>query len=132
MLPKRARRTEETSHISGTLCQFRNNRRMVSSVGWESAGLLSGRSRVQTPAGPTLRIFKQLRKKCCLCNDTCKRLDVLVFSAMRTKNHRFRLIALLLIWFLWDVKGPKPLFEKSRGRRPRWWGQPFLGWVGYL
>ena len=38
-----------------------------------SAGLGSRRSRVQTPAGPTLRILKQLRGKCCLCNDICKR-----------------------------------------------------------
>ena len=36
------------------------------------------------------------------------------------------------IWFLWDVKEPGPLFEKSRGRRPRWCGQPLLGRVGYL
>ena len=35
--------------------------------------------RVQTPAGPTLRVFKQLRRKCCLCNDICKQLDFLVF-----------------------------------------------------
>jgi len=27
-------------------------------LSWESAGLLSGRSPVQTPAGPTLRVFK--------------------------------------------------------------------------
>ena len=26
--------------------------------------------------------------------------------------------------FLWDVKEPTSLFEKSRGRRPRWCGQP--------
>ena len=25
--------------------------------------------------------------------------------------------------FLWDVKEPTLLFEKSRGRRPRWCGQ---------
>ena len=24
---------------------------------------------------------------------------------------------------MWDVKEPRPLFEKSRGRRPRWCGQ---------
>ena len=42
----------------------------------------------------------------------------------RTKNRRFRLIALSLIWFLWDVKEPTPLFEKSRGRGPRWCVQP--------
>ena len=40
------------------------------------------------------------------------------------KNRRSRLTALTLIWFLWDVKEPTPLFEKSRGRRPRWCGQP--------
>ena len=27
-------------------------------LNWISAGLLSGRSRVQTPAGPTLRVLK--------------------------------------------------------------------------
>ena len=30
-----------------------------------------------------------------------------------------------------DVKEPAPLFEKSRGRKLRWCGQLFLGWVGY-
>ena len=49
-------------------------------LSWESAGLLSGRSRVRTPAGPTLRVLKSLRRKCCLCNDICKWLDFLVFS----------------------------------------------------
>ena len=62
-------------------------------LSWESAGLLSGRSRVQTTAGPTLRVFKKLRRKCCLCNDICERLDFLVFS----KNRRSRLTALTLI-----------------------------------
>ena len=47
---------------------------------WESAGLVSVRSRVRTPAGPALRVFKSLRRKCCLCNDSCKQLDFLVFS----------------------------------------------------
>ena len=40
-------------------------------------GLLSGRSQVQTRAGPTL---EELRRKCCPSNDICKRLDFLVFS----------------------------------------------------
>ena len=40
----------------------------------------TGRLRVQTSAGPTLRVFKLLRRKCCLCNDICKWLDFLVFS----------------------------------------------------
>ena len=30
-------------------------------------------------AGPTRRVFELLRRKCCLCNDICKRLDFLVF-----------------------------------------------------
>ena len=34
-----------------------NETHLVSSVGTESAGLLGGRSLVQTPAGPTLRVF---------------------------------------------------------------------------
>ena len=56
-------------------------------------------------------------------------------SQIRTKNRRSRLTALSLIWFLWDVKEPTPLFEKSRGRRRRWRGQPshiisiMGGWV---
>ena len=32
-----------------------------------------------TTAGPTLRVFKLLRRKCCLCNDIYKCLDFLVF-----------------------------------------------------
>ena len=56
------------------------NCRLVSSVQWESVGLLSGRSWVQTPAGPTLRVFKWLRRKCCPCNDIYKWLDFLLFS----------------------------------------------------
>ena len=56
-------------------------------------------------------------------------------SRIRTKNRRSRLTALSLIWFLWDVKEPTPLFEKSRGRTRRWCGQPshiirIMGWVG--
>ena len=54
-------------------------------------------------------------------------------SRIRTKNRMSRLTALSLTWFLWDVKGLTPLFEKNgRGCRPRWCGQSFLGWVGYL
>ena len=32
--------------------------------------VLRGRSRVQSPTGPTLRVIKQLRTKCYLCNNT--------------------------------------------------------------
>lgn len=31
------------------------------------------------PARPTLRVFKELSRECCLCNDTCEWLDSLVF-----------------------------------------------------
>ena len=64
-------------------------------LGWESAGLLSGRSRVYTPARATFRVFKKLRRKCCLCNDICKILwlDFLQSSHVRTKNHRSLLTA---------------------------------------
>ena len=31
---------------------------------WESAGLLSGRSWVQSPAGPTITVFKELARSC--------------------------------------------------------------------
>ena len=34
----------------------------------------------KTPAGPTLRVFQYLRRKCCLFNDICKWIDFLVFS----------------------------------------------------
>ena len=43
-----------------------------------------------------------------------------------------RLTALSLIWFFWNVKELTPLFEKRKGRRPRWCGQLFLGWVDYM
>ena len=33
-----------------------------------------------TPAGPTLRVLKQLRRKCCLCNYIYDWLDLQVFS----------------------------------------------------
>ena len=58
-------------------------------------------------------------------------------SRIRTKNRRSRLTALTLMWFLWDVKEPTPLFEKSRGRRPRCCGKPshitsITPWVGWV
>ena len=59
-------------------------------------------------------------------NDIYKRLDFLVFSDKVPSHSTFTDL------FLWNVKKPTPLFEKSRGRRPRWCSQPLLGWVGYL
>ena len=57
-------------------------------------------------------------------------------SHIKTKNRRYRLTAItIMILFMWDVKEPTPPFEKSRGHRPRWCGQPshiihIMGWVG--
>ena len=58
-------------------------------------------------------------------------------SRIRTKNRRSRLTVLTLMWFLWDVKEPTPLLEKSRGRRPRCCGKPshitsITPWVGWV
>ena len=54
--------------------------RLISSFGRALVCMLSGKSRVQTLAGTTLRVFKWLRRNCCLCNNICKLLDFLVFS----------------------------------------------------
>ena len=40
----------------------------------------------ETPTGPTLRVFKLLRRKCCLCNFICKWLVFLVFSDKDDKS----------------------------------------------
>ena len=61
-----------------------------------------------TPAGPTLRVFKKLRRKCCLCNYICKWLDSLVFSDKGDKpevpSHNPSMFIIL-----WDVKEPAHL-----------------------
>ena len=61
-----------------------------------------------TPAGPTLRVFKKLRRKCCLCNYICKWLDSLVFSDKDDKpevpSHNPSMFIIL-----WDVKEPAHL-----------------------
>ena len=31
-----------------------------------------------------------------------------------------------------DILEKKLFYSHHRGRRPRWCGQPFLGWLGYL
>ena len=53
------------------------------------------------------------------------------------KNRRSHLTALTLSWFFWDIKEATPLFEKSRGCRPRCCGQPtqitlFTSWAGWV
>ena len=91
---------------------------------WESAGLLSGKSRVLTPAGPTLRVLKQLRRNCCLYKDIYKWLDFLLFSD-EDKKPQVPCHSTFTDLFFWDVKEPTPLFEKSRGR----WQTPAGGVV---
>ena len=54
--------------------------RLISSFGRALVCMLSGKSRVQTLAGTTLRVFKWPRGNCCLCNNIWKLLDFLVFS----------------------------------------------------
>ena len=49
-------------------------------LSWLNIGLAWRWWWVQTLAGPTLRVFTKLRRKCCLCNDICKWLDLLVVS----------------------------------------------------
>ena len=43
---------------------------------------------------------------------------------MKNRRSRLTTFRLTLSWFLWEVKEPTPLFEKNRGRRPRWCSQP--------
>ena len=81
--------------------------RLISSFGRAPVCNLSGKSRVQTLAGTTLRVFKQLKRNSCPCNNICKPLDFLVFSDKDEKKRgRSRLKALSPIWFLWEVKEP--------------------------
>ena len=51
--------------------------RLISSFGRALVCMLSGKLRVQTLAGTTLRVFKWLRRNCSLCNNICKLLDFL-------------------------------------------------------
>ena len=74
---------------------------------WEVSGL-------NPPTGPTLRLFKQLRRKCCLCNDICKWLAVLVFSDKDDKPE-VPSPAPSLSCLAGDIKEPTyTLFQKTR------------------
>ena len=55
------------------------HRRLVSSVGRAPVCCVGGRG-FEPQTGPTLRVLKQLRRMCCLCNCTSKWLDIQVFS----------------------------------------------------
>ena len=77
-------------------CQYNKNQLI-------SAGLPSGKPPVQTSARPTLSVFKQLKRKCCLSNEICKRLDFLVFLDKKATSLKpFAYI----INYAWDDKGP--------------------------
>ena len=82
--------------------------RLISSFRRAPVCKLNRKSLVQTLAGTTLRVFKQLKRNSCPCNNTCKLLDFLVFSDKdeKKKKRRSRLTALSPIWFLWEVKEP--------------------------
>ena len=82
-----------------------------------------------------------------LCFHWCLRPSTFHIFALQVRNKHFLLefgqrvfltkkgsclTALWPIWFLWEVKEPTPRFKIGRGCRPRWCGQPFLGWVAYL
>jgi len=54
-------------------------RRPVSSVG-RTSDFREGGLGFEPQTGPTLRVLKYLRRICCLCNEICKWLDILVFS----------------------------------------------------
>ena len=54
---------------------------------------------------------------------SAKWLDFLVFSDEDEKQYVLSNSTFTDL-FLWDVKEPTSLFEKSRGRRPQWSGQP--------
>ena len=84
---------------------------------------------MQAPAGPTPSVKKLTKSDAFVM--TSANGQNFQSSRIRTKNRRSCLTALSLIWFLWDVKEPTPLFQKRRGRRPQnWCGQTFLGLVG--
>ena len=51
-------------------------------------------------------------------------------SRIWTKNRRACLTAFSLLWFLWDVKEPTPLFEKSRTQTQV--VQPTFSWLVWL
>ena len=55
------------------------HRRLVSSVDRAPVCCAGGRG-FEPRIGPTVRVVKQLRRMCCLCNYICKWLDVQVFS----------------------------------------------------
>ena len=106
---------------------------LVSSVGRASVCRTGGRGFKPRPdqhSGGLLIFRPNWSPKCCLCNDICKCLDFLVFLDKDEKPY-VPSHSTFTDLFLWGVKDPTSLFEKSTGRRPRWCGQPLrVVWLG--
>ena len=54
----REERVRENHELSTKILERHSTPPPAHLASWESAGLLSGRSRVQTPAGPILKVFR--------------------------------------------------------------------------
>ena len=99
------------------------NCHLISSVGRVPVCWAGGRG---FKPRPDQHLGSFFRRKCCLCDVICKWLDFLVFSDKDEKPWVL-FHSTFTDLFLWDVKEPTLLFEKSKGQRPRWCGQPL--WV---
>ena len=70
---------EHRPHYVGEILRQFFDRRPVSSGG-RASDYRAGGLEFEPQTGPTLRVLKKLRRICCLCNDICKWLHILVFS----------------------------------------------------
>ena len=88
---------------------------LVSSVGSAPVCRTGGRGFKPRPdqhSGGLLIFRPNWSPKCCLCNDICKCLDFLVFSDKDEKPY-VPSHSTFTDLFLWGVKDPTSLFEKS-------------------
>lgn len=96
----------------------------LSTAAWlaqqKSDGLLSGRSRFQTPARTNTQGLRVLGRKFCLFNDICKRLDLLVFSDKNKKSQAPSNSPCRYNKFCCERN--HTLFAKSKGPSPLWDG----------
>ena len=83
------------------------------------------RSRVRTPAEPTLRVFGLVRRKCCLCNYICKWLDSLDFLDENDKPNAPSCNSSVLT-ALRDVKEPTPCSKRVEHGVPGFVAGPHL------
>ena len=96
----------------------------LSTVAWlaqqKSDSLLSGRSRFHTPARTNTHGLRELGRKFCVCNDICKRLDLLVFSDKNEKSQAPSNSPYTYNEFYCERN--HTLFTKSKGPSPLWDG----------